>query len=164
MSKIKKMCLHHPEKQAVAGDLCGNCYGTARRRRLGVPIKVRRDSKTCPICTPGSVGVLCDSCYEKRRRGTPEYKELNYKRQIKYNFGVTVEDYAALLKKCGGVCSICEGPFVIGKIKRPCVDHNHKTGKVRGLLCHTCNAGLGKFKDDVIRMQMAVDYRESYPQ
>ena len=53
--------------------------------------------------------------------------------------GVTVEDYDRLLAAQGGGCAICGNP---PKTRRLDVDHDHRTGKVRGLLCHRCNRAL----------------------
>jgi hypothetical protein len=53
--------------------------------------------------------------------------------------GLSVEEYDAMLKAQGGGCAICGNP---PKTRRLDVDHDHKTGKVRGLLCHRCNRAL----------------------
>jgi hypothetical protein len=58
-----------------------------------------------------------------------------------------------MIETQGGLCAICEGP-----LERPHVDHDHTTGKVRGILCFNCNAGLGKFQDNVAVMAAAVEY------
>ena len=55
--------------------------------------------------------------------------------------------------ECGGKCNICSKPE-----DTLCVDHCHKTGKIRGLLCFDCNTGLGKLGDDVQSIQRAIDY------
>jgi hypothetical protein len=60
-------------------------------------------------------------------------------------FGLTVEDYQAMLAAQGGVCAICGTPPT--DRRRLAVDHNHETGAVRGLLCVPCNQALGRFKD-----------------
>ena len=63
---------------------------------------------------------------------------------LKRTFGLTVEEYDAMLDAQHGVCAIC------GKLpqkKRLAVDHNHTTGKVRGLLCPSCNRTLGYFEN-----------------
>ena len=61
-------------------------------------------------------------------------------------------EYDALLSKQRGLCAIC------GSDGQLHVDHNHITGQVRGLLCRTCNLGLGYFDDDIARMRTAVAY------
>jgi hypothetical protein len=60
----------------------------------------------------------------------------------KYN--ITVEEYDALVEKVGGFCQICHAPGG-GRLH---VDHCHDTGRVRGLLCSTCNRGIGLLRDD----------------
>lgn len=55
-------------------------------------------------------------------------------------------------------CAICRTPFSEGKRKCGCVDHNHETNKVRGLLCQHCNAGLGMFKDNILYLEKAIEY------
>jgi hypothetical protein len=77
-------------------------------------------------------------------------KQRTYRRksqrkdQLKYYYGMSVADYEALLAKQNGACAICKQTFA----QTPCVDHSHITGEVRGLLCRSCNLGLGHFKDD----------------
>jgi hypothetical protein len=80
------------------------------------------------------------------------------------NFGITVDQFADLLEAQAGRCAICGRlPEEANGHKhkhRLHVDHDHKTGKVRGLLCNLCNVGLGSFKDDVDLMLDAVSYLE----
>jgi hypothetical protein len=72
---------------------------------------------------------------------------------LKRRYGISEADVAAMIEAQGGVCGICEGP-----LDRPHVDHDHKTGKVRGILCFNCNAGLGKFQDDIEIVSLAMEY------
>lgn len=67
-------------------------------------------------------------------------------KHIKRKYGLSQEEYEAMLKSQDSVCAICRLPNTEGR--RMSVDHNHANGKVRGLLCMTCNAGLGCFKDN----------------
>ncbi|AKL88331.1 endonuclease VII [Gordonia phage GMA6] len=71
-------------------------------------------------------------------------------------YGVTVTWFSQRLKRQRGRCAICRRkmPYTL------CVDHCHETGKVRGLLCISCNRGLGFFADDPKRMQRAIEYLE----
>lgn len=58
-------------------------------------------------------------------------------------------------------CAICREPWREGK-RRYCIDHDHKTGEIRGLLCQGCNMGLGWFKDDPKRLKKAIKYLKKY--
>jgi len=65
-----------------------------------------------------------------------------------------LERYETLKKAQKGLCAICkQTPKTV-----LAVDHCHLTGKVRGLLCHQCNLGLGNFKDDEVKLQNAINY------
>lgn len=65
-------------------------------------------------------------------------------------------EYQAILQKQGGGCAICQGLNEDGR--RLAVDHNHDTGLIRGLLCGSCNLGLGKLGDDLEGVERAIDY------
>lgn len=69
--------------------------------------------------------------------------------------GVSVEQIEIWLARQGGRCAICRGN---NGGRRLYVDHCHATGKGRGLLCSTCNTGLGLFKDDPLVLQAAIEY------
>ena len=73
---------------------------------------------------------------------------------LKEYYGMTLAQFDAIRDAQGGVCAVCQEPF----IKIPHVDHCHATGTVRGLLCIGCNTGLGQFKDDPERMEAAASY------
>jgi len=80
-------------------------------------------------------------------------------------YGVTLEWYREQLSKQNGVCAICKQPeraVIRGKVISMPVDHDHKTGAARGLLCTSCNRGLGLFKDSVDNLHAAVDYLMRY--
>lgn len=70
------------------------------------------------------------------------------------NYGVSPEGFQLMLSAQKNACAICAEGFS----KAPNVDHDHETGGVRGLLCMSCNTGLGKFKDSVERLQKAISY------
>jgi hypothetical protein len=73
-------------------------------------------------------------------------------------YGLSLQDYRALLTTQGGVCAICrkKSPRAL------CVDHCHVTKKVRRLLCHRCNLGIGQFNDDPRLLRRAVTYLEAF--
>lgn len=79
---------------------------------------------------------------------------------VKKRYGLTREQYDALLHLQNGLCAICRrGPEGSGK-QRLTVDHDHRTGEVRGLLCNHCNAALGNFRDDPLVLRAAITYLE----
>lgn len=92
----------------------------------------------------------------------PGARELSrLKNALKRKYGMTLEQYDEMLAAQGGVCAICGGPHV-GTGGRYHVDHDHDTGKVRGLLCGPCNTGLGQFKDSSLVMEKAMAYLRSF--
>ncbi len=80
---------------------------------------------------------------------------------LKRKFGLTGEQYDAMVAAQGGVCAICRNPETAtrqGIVKLLAVDHCHATGKIRGLLCNACNAMLGHGRDDVTLLKAAIAY------
>jgi len=73
---------------------------------------------------------------------------------LKSKYGLTIEQYDIILESQNGVCKICGG----ANPKRFAVDHDHKTGKIRGLLCSMCNGGLGLFRDNIDFLKKAIEY------
>lgn len=87
---------------------------------------------------------------------------LSYREyMLKRAYDISCEDYNAMLKSQNGVCAICDLPESVmlhGKVKLLSVDHDHETGRIRGLLCHNCNTLLGNAKDSPAILQSAIDY------
>lgn len=100
---------------------------------------------------------------DRKKKWAEKYPDRCRESRLKYEYGITSEDYDNMLLKQKGVCSIC-GLIEVkinketGLPKRLAVDHCHKTGKVRGLLCFHCNSSLGKFQDSIELLQNAIDY------
>ncbi len=80
----------------------------------------------------------------------------------RYLYGLSPEQYQAMMIEQDGRCAICCTSEWGGRSKKPNVDHDHVTGKVRGLLCEACNLGLGKFGDDPERVRAAAAYLEAH--
>lgn len=105
-----------------------------------------------------------------RIRNKETYKVSRQKTKIKQRekslikkYGINLDQYKKINDAQNGVCRICGNSEIAlqpnGKeIKDLCVDHCHKTGKVRGLLCHACNAGIGHFGDDIKKLEAAIKY------
>lgn len=77
---------------------------------------------------------------------------------LKFKYGITVEQYDALLKAQGGCCAICGNDERASDGKRFHVDHDHETGEIRGILCQKCNMILGLARDSCDTLGAAIDY------
>ncbi len=95
---------------------------------------------------------------DKRRRKPIVHRTGTQRSHYWRNYKLTLEDYEQMLRRQGGVCAICGQQQKSGH--RLSVDHDAKKGTVRGLLCHSCNMGLGYFKDSTALMTAAVYYLE----
>lgn len=87
-----------------------------------------------------------------RKDNLARHNEIAQKSRVKYLYGLTLEEYDALKQAAGGRCQICKRKTKLH------IDHDHKTTKVRGLLCMHCNHALGKFSDSVKVLQAAIAY------
>jgi hypothetical protein len=94
---------------------------------------------------------------EYGRKYKQEHKSEHKNSVLKSKFGITLDQYNKLLELQNSVCAICgKEERVIGRSLA--VDHNHKSGKVRGLLCSNCNTMLGKINDNKQILQSAINY------
>lgn len=123
--------------------------------------------------TKDGLTSYCRSCinaYNRERSKNNEKIRLKSKNQYHSNkrrhrdwelkrlFSISIEDYERMLSEQDGVCAICKQPENHRKSKTLSVDHDHITGRVRGLLCSLCNSGLGYFKDNIKIMELAIIY------
>ncbi len=104
---------------------------------------------------------LCALCDKKRQKVSRDkhsrvrpYDSSGYKYHIKAKYGISLDTYEALLQVQNYVCAICGGN---GK-NRLSVDHDHATGKIRGLLCRACNVGIGNLRDSIDIIEKAKLY------
>jgi len=101
--------------------------------------------------TPSGYSNHCKDC---RKKNNSEWFRVK-------NFGITSEQYDKMLADQNFRCAICKEP---GATKTLAVDHDHNSEKmkIRGLLCSNCNPGLGMFKDDISRLEAAIEYLKRY--
>ncbi|GAA2209316.1 hypothetical protein GCM10009850_047740 [Nonomuraea monospora] len=136
------------------------------------------DTKQCTRCgetkprtefyetgkSEGKLKSWCKACCaEMSRKWTENNSEhvKKYRRQVDLlrTYGLMPTDYLYLLQQQGGVCAICgQDEHGSESMSRLVVDHCHKTGKVRGLLCRKCNSAIGFFDDDPERCVRASSY------
>jgi len=144
---------------------CRRCSANSRQRGHGNDPtrhewRPRKSWEEKPECANGHLynevgwyfngeARVCRQCFAEKER----------KRWLRVNYGMALEDFEALLIAQGFRCAICGMAFSPDdRGLTPCVDHFHAEGRVRGLLCHACNLGIGHFCDDVDRLRSAIEY------
>src|SRR5678815_1750426 len=157
------------------------------RDRYGVVSDSSLQVKQCATCretkpvtdyyvSPGGMPGWrphCKPCHKQRRREAylkAGGKDVPYEQVLKREYGITLADYNALLRRQAGRCAVCRRPETVksrsGQHRRLSVDHDHVTGTVRGLLCHRCNILVWAFEDnhttlDAVRAYVD-DFRAAY--
>ena len=101
---------------------------------------------------------------EKGRAYAVAYREANVDKlkcsRLQRNLGITLVERDQMIEDQQGLCLICSSAFESMPSKHIHIDHCHETGKVRGVLCHYCNIGIGNFRDDPTMLRAAADYLE----
>ena len=158
MSEIVKICKSHGQldnDKIILNRIspkgkpyfrCRECRNNSERNR----IKIRY------IKTPKKHEKTKVPSFVKHEDKTHAYTIL-------HRFKLLPETYYSMLEKQNGLCAICKNPETqlkkkSNKVKMLSVDHCHLTGKIRGLLCHKCNTGLGSFKDSETILSSAINY------
>lgn len=106
--------------------------------------------------------------YNKKRRDGQASTLTQREWNLFYKYGLTEKDFQDILAAQDGRCPICHRRFEEITYRNGAtksvwhVDHDHATGKVRGVLCFLCNSGLGKFGDNVDRLLDAAAYLEQH--
>lgn len=97
--------------------------------------------------------------YTKRKRAVREALRADTRKDLnlRYHYNISLSAYEDMLRDQEGICAICgRGP---DDFKRAfAVDHDHDSGKVRGILCPDCNRGLGGFRDNIELVERALEY------
>lgn len=143
----------------------------------------KRSPPDVTFTASGAKAGVCKSCVRERNaRYYLEHKEqervrnkayrtanknrltrTKWEQRLRYKYGIDVSLFNEILKSQGGRCAICgEKAWMPGEGKRRkqtfVVDHDHATGKIRGILCGNCNTALGQFKDSVAVLESAIKY------
>lgn len=130
-------------------------------------IKLRRPDSAAPY-GPDNFEWAKTPTREESLAYLRDYSKRNHRknrdRHFRAKYGITIDDYDALMEAQGNACAICggrESRFVrkeVARLRSLSVDHDHETGEVRGLLCGDCNVGLGAFRDDPAKLDRAKAY------
>lgn len=116
--------------------------------------------KTCNKCGC-AYATRCKPCYNATMRAYTDRRGYRYRKDkvLRQKFGITIEDYDAMMIDQMGVCAVCgleDVRFALG------VDHDHTTGAIRGLLCNPCNRALGLLKESTKNMYSLIEYINKY--
>ena len=138
----------HPDREYAGRGLCSACYARSRRQ--------------LPECHPdrrasGRNRRLCVDCYHAQVT-VPQKREQRRAGHLRRLYELTPEQYDELLAAQGGVCAICQEPPHGDRLH---VDHDHRTGRIRGLLCQLCNRALGALRDRPDLAEAAAAYLAS---
>jgi len=111
--------------------------------------------------TKTGVRSNCKQCYslfhtQYYENNIEKVKAKNKKQWLKRKYNIEVEEFDGLKIKQNNCCAICKTTLEDGFLVH--VDHDHKTGKIRGILCRWCNTGLGNFKDSCDSLESAINY------
>lgn len=118
---------------------------------------------SCKSCGSGTrkltpPGPRCASCHRALKAAR---KAASHEAYVLKTYGLKAGQYQALYEAQGGVCYICRR--ATGKTKKLAVDHDHRTGFVRGLTCSVDNKMLGHFRDDPEALDRAAEYLRNPP-
>jgi len=103
---------------------------------------------------PDGLQERCKDCCKSHYHNSG-YTNRQRALALKKKYGLTLLDYDLMVDEQGGQCAIC------GAEEKLYVDHDHNTGKIRGLLCNTCNRAIGLLKDDSLTVYKAAEYVEN---
>lgn len=140
----KRKCRNHDRRKVYALGLCRSCYDKTRRH------KTREYARSRYKKNRRKINAWQREYYKKHKRS-----ELALLQQVLNRYGLKVGDYERLMELQKDCCALCREKPKKGRLY---VDHDHKTHKVRGLLCPRCNMGLGAFKDHPELIQAALVY------
>ena len=117
------------------------------------------------ICFPRSTIKRCRDCYHSHERiGKLSKKDYRKQWSLRLKYGIDLVDLDTLWFAFKGKCGICDKNLTLPtstqgqKLTAVCVDHDHETGNIRGLLCGACNRGVGLLEDSKERVYSAYKY------
>lgn len=149
-------------REHLAGGLCETHYRRARRKEHRRRVTQELAGRACVHCGAelgpdrSARAIFCSrTCKEKERVASGKAAEGSRRHYFGKLYGLTVDQINEMAKAGCAICGTTDWP---GRHKRPHVDHDHRTGAVRGVLCSECNTGLGKFRDDPDVLERAIAY------
>lgn len=154
MARLARTPTCHPDRPHQARGLCKTCYTVWHRALPHAAEAHRKEAKRAYHRDPERGLARAKKQQAELRKLT-----LNQRRNrtLKFRYGITIEDHREMMKRQDGRCALCRRE-PRSKLKPLAVDHDHKTGKVRGLLCGLCNGFLGKVEADPTILERITPY------
>lgn len=166
--ECKHEALRKDAELAEGQKRCTTCW-TVKPLENFPPDKRKTDGRqsSCHACTREVSARWREENPEKyealkKQARTDRQKLRRFELHLQQTYGITLAQYQEILARQSGVCAICESEH-IGRGSRLHVDHCHKTGRVRGLLCGHCNTAIGLLKEDPKLFDAAVRYLQEVP-
>lgn len=139
---------------------CSDCGETKPLEQMRKRLRSGGQFRAGPNCNDCNAAAARRWFRDNRQRATTQ----KFRNNLHRNYGMTIDDYETMLVAQDYVCAICDGENGIhsthGTQFRLSVDHDHKTGRVRGLLCNNCNRALGLLADNHELVRKALAYIE----
>lgn len=146
----------HPDRKYCARGLCETCYKRARfQSNPALRERNRQNQRALRRKYPARYRAYGQKKYGKQNARLEVYRHLRRMWSAHAKYGLTPENYTRLLEIQRYCCAMCSRPFRTEQPRSMGVDHDHRTGRVRGLLCPGCNALLAKFESDVWKSRVA---------
>jgi hypothetical protein len=117
--------------------------------------------RECRILATANHHAKAESKKKHRDWYNRKYKDISEDKRMKKQYGISLEDYKKMSELQKGLCLICKKPeltFLNQTARKLSIDHCHKTGKVRGLLCQKCNMAIGIFSESEDILNSAIKY------
>jgi len=153
-----------PFKDEEAGKAYKREYYNKNSKKISEQVKNRRLKILSSPDKEKYLETKREICRKYYHNNKHKYKTTKSK-NLKSCYNMTIDDYNILLANQNRKCLICGSTSCTRKLKDPryplCVDHDHSTGIVRGLLCHSCNVLLGYCKEDINILNNAIKYLEN---
>lgn len=132
----------------LAGDVSKRCSRCGNTKPISAFHKCRKygTQHWCKECRAAQARIR----YQRRKQEYAEYRLFS-------RYGLSTAELEAILERQNHRCALCEERLAD---RKPHIDHDHDTGRVRGVLCSECNTGLGKLKDSPALLRRAIAYLE----
>ena len=144
----------------VDGKVCTRC----KIKKTNTEFYEDHNRSKCKVCIREVNKIYRRSLRGRKmrreyERTSPKWKRVKQRADRKSKYGIDEETFDQMIVAQSKKCCICQITFSEETRETwACVDHNHQTGEVRGILCPGCNIGLGGFKDDPRLLEAAIGY------